>query len=618
MQWKNNTSALGLDIGQNEVKAILLERRGGTVHISRRETFSLWEEGLLDEKELYASLNKWLREQKLLHYSSCVGLPQFLTTPQISDFPPDLNADTLKTLVRNETAQLSGLSDERFIYDYQVMAPLFGRKNPVLIGICRESAVEEQFERLRGIEVNVQDMGMNGIALVNAFYHLQPKEKENPAIQVLLDLGSENSTLAVVARGQLLYISSLMFGSRRFSALLAEELGCKLEEAERQKYGYKADWQNPECALLPAVQQLVNEMSAALEHWRESESGELHSKPLGKIWLAGGGARLWGLNAQLIRAYSCPVELLGLRESSTQEPDPTMLVALGLALQGIGEADCNISLIPELLRWQQSKMARLSYLRASAAILISSILVFMLWFFFHIRNEQNQMNSKIDELSRCTSLLPRLEEAQRQIGFYQMMMIPLVEAGSRTQNFLNTLQELQQAMAISPEQVDGWCIYVADYQSYMDSAKIVPEKKEAAATPTRREPGLFSAAKTSTNEPEEENKFIPVLKIPQLEKMIAGGYSVVPPQKGKFEATKEILDKINASGFFAGADWFSEWDETHSLKIFKPWLDIVPQNNSKKKDQINYYDFRIQLPFAKQAVNKPPPEPPKPARRRRR
>ena len=618
MQWKNDTSALGLDIGQREVKAILLERRGGSIQISRHETFSIWQEGVLDEKELYASLNKWLREKKLLGYSTCVGLPQYLTTPQIADFPPDIPADTLDLLVRNETAQLSGLSDERFIYDYQVMQPLFGRKNPVLIGICRESVVDEQVERLRDIDVNVQDMGINGIALVNSFYYLNPKEKNNPAIQILLDLGCENSTLAVVAQGQLLYISSLMFGSQRFSALLAEELDCEAADAERQKLSYKADWQNPECALLPAVRQLENEMRAALEHWQESESGELQNKPLGKIWLTGGGACLWGLNAQLIRAFTCPVELLGIRESTEQDADPTVLVALGLALQGIGEADCNISLIPELLRWQQRKMARLSYLRGAAAILISSIIAFMLWLFFHIRHEGRLMESKLDELNRCTSLVPRLEEAQKQIGFYQMMLIPFVEAGNRTQNFLRTLQELQQAMAISPEQVDGWCIYVADYQSYLDSMNILSEKKENISTPPSRGQSLFSSGEPTEKESDEKSSFIPVLKIPQIEKMIASGYSVVPPQKGKFEATKGILDKINAGDFFEAADWFSDWDENHSIKILKPWSDIVPNNDGKNKDQVNYHDFRIQLPFAKQSVTKPPPEPPKPARRRRR
>ena len=623
MQWKNPTSCLGLDIGQSEVKAILLERKGKNLLLSRKEILSIWGEGILDDKELYRSVGAWLQEKKLHEFSCCAGLPQFLTTPQISDFPPGIDADTLKTLVRNETAQLSGLSDESFIHDYQPLKPAFGRKNPVLIGICRESAVNEQTRKLREIQVNVQDMGMNGLAIVNAFFFLHPRERENAAIQLLLDLGSENSTLAIVAQGQVLYISSLMFGSRRFSKLLAQELNCSENEAEMRKITYKPDWSNPDCLFLSVVRQLENELKTAIEHWQQSELPEFQNRPVGKIWMTGGGARFWGLNAQLIRTYACPVEILGVKtpsdskaaNASSDQPDPTLTVALGLALQGIGQADCSISLIPNLLRWQQQKIARLPYLRGTAAILVAALLIFLFWFYFHVTREQSRLEARMSELNLCNSLVPRLDDAQMQIGFYQKMLIPLVESGSRPQQFLATLKELQLAMATTPGQDEGWCIYVADEFSYQNSAKIVPEK--AAAASTEKKPvNLFSTSEKTPEPAPTSDNTIQVHKIPQLEKMIVGGYSVVPPDKGKFEATKEILDKLNAGTFFAGADWFSDWDENHSLQIFRPWQEFVQSNKGNKKSQLNYHDFRIQLPFKTLNVRKPPPPPP-PKRRRR-
>ncbi|NMA19619.1 MAG: pilus assembly protein PilM [Lentisphaerae bacterium] len=614
MQWKNTTSCVGLDIGQSEVKTILLERKGKNLLIARKEVLSIWEEGILDDKELYRSIGTWLQEKKLNEISCCAGLPQFLTTPQISDFPPGIDDDTLKTLVRNETAQLSGLSDESFIHDYQPLKPFFGRKNPVLIGICRESAVNEQVRKLRDIEVNVQDMGMNGLAVVNAFYFLHPREKENPAIQLLLDLGNENSTLAIVAQGQVLYISSLMFGSRRFSKLLAQELNCSENEAEMRKSTYKPDWSNPDSPFLTAVRQLENELKIATEHWQQSELPEFQNQPISKIWMTGGGARFWGLNAQLIRTYACPVEILGVKNN--EQTDPTLIVALGLALQGIGQAECSISLIPNLLRWQQQKIARLPYLRGTAVILIAALLVFLFWFHYHVTREQSRLEARMSELNLCNSLVPRLDAAQAQIGFYQKMLIPLVESGSRSQQFLDTLKELQLAMATTPDQDEGWCIYVADEFSYQNSTKVIPEKAPAATTTEKKPVNVFRASeKTPEPAPAAENTIL-VHKIPQLEKMIVGGYSVVPPDKGKYEATKEILDKLNAGTLFAGADWFSDWDETHSLQIFQPWQQFAQASKGNKKNQVNYHDFRIQLPFKTLNVKKPPPPPP-PKRKRR-
>ena len=370
------------------------------------------------------------------------------------------------------------------------------------------------------------------------------------------------------------------------------------------------------------MKQLENELQAAIEHWRQSELEEFQSLPVGKIWLTGGGARLWGLNAHLIRTYACPVEILGVKASlfsgasaNDQElPDPSLTVALGLALQGIGQADCNISLIPNLLRWQQAKIARLPYLRASAAIFIVAILIFLLWFHFHVTNEQGRLEARMTELTRCNNLVPRLDDAQTQIGFYQKMLVPLVENGSRPQQFLDTLAELQQAMASTPGQDEGWCIYVADEFSYRNSAKILPEKSDPAST-EKRPASLFSSPDKSP-EPAVENN-IQVMKIPLLEKMIVGGYSVVPPNKGKFEATKEILDKLNVGELFAGSDWFSDWDENHSLQIFRPWQQLAQSSKDKNARSMNYHDFRIQLQFKNLNVRKPPPAPPPSTRRRR-
>ncbi|MFA6930317.1 MAG: pilus assembly protein PilM [Lentisphaeria bacterium] len=621
MQWKNNKSALGLDIGQNEVKAILLEHRAKGLVITRKEVFSIWEEAILDDKELYRSIATWLQEKKLNAFSTCAGLPQFLTTPQITDFPTGISSDTLEVLVRNETAQLSGLSDESFIHDYQVLKPAFGRKNPVLIGICRESAVNEQARKLQEIQVNLQDMGMNGLALVNAFFFLNPREKENAAVQLLIDLGTENSTLAIVTQGQVLYVSSLMFGSRRFSKLLAQELNCSENEAETRKMSYKPDWSNPASPFLPAVRQLENEIRTALEHWHQSEPPEFQNLPVGKIWLTGGGARFWGLNAHLIRTYACPVEILGVKSSvvnkdteDANQPDPSLTIALGLALQGIGQAGCNISLIPNLLRWQQNKIARLPYLRGATAILILTLLIFLLWFYFHVTREQTQMEAKVAELNLCDNLVPRLDDAQNQIGFYQKMLIPLVESGSRPQRFMTTLLELQQAMADTPGQKEGWCIYLADEFSYHVATKNSPEKP----TPTiveKKSVNIFSSPEKNVDSIPTAGNQIPVFQIPLLKKMIVGGYCVVPPDKGKYEATKEILDKINAGQFFVGADWFSDWDETHSQEIFRPWQEFVQVRRAKQLQQLNYHDFRIQLPFKNKIIQKPPPPPPKTRRR---
>lgn len=642
MQWKNDHIALGLDVGQTSVKAVLLSRsrKGQGRFRVRCEQLSLWEEGILDEGELYKTLASWLREKKLLGISTCVGLPQYLTTPQICDFPPGIEGELLDKMVRDETMHLSGLSDERFVYDYQVLPPAFGRNNPSLIGICRETVVQEQYDRLADIKVNVQDMAMNGLAMVNAFFYLHPRERENGKLQLLLDLGTENSTLAIVAQGQVLHVSSLMFGSRRITKALAQEFGCTENEAELRKKTYQAAWGDPACPLLPVFKQLEKELNSALEHWRQSEpeNGKL---PILKLWLTGGGAQLWGLNAHLIRTYGCQVGLFGLPQQehllgqdvkADADINPDLSIAFGLALQGLNAADYRVSLIPELLRWQQSKMARCKYLLWSAALLLLILAGALTGFYFHLVHEQAALEEHLNELNVCRNLVPKLDDCLVQIGHCQRMLVPLVEYGTRGWRFLSTIDELQRAMVPQESSNAGWCIYIADEFSYRRSAGIMANRNAPPPAPADnksggifRIPGKTPAETAPSSTPETE--LIPVFKMELLQQMVVGGFSPRQPGKAKYEVPKDILDSLNAGSLFTGADWFSDWDEEHALKVFKPWQDLFENQSAQsaqsprrgrpvRDDDSGDVDFRLKLPFKSSVVRAPAPPPP-PKRRRR-
>lgn len=635
MQWKNNKSALGLDIGQQEVKAVLLRQDSKGLLVSQMELLSIREEGILDEEELYNSIVSWLKATKLLDCSTCAGLPQYLTTPQISDFPPNIDTDTLETLVQNETNHLSGLSDEVFIHDYQPLGEITGKKNPVLIGVCRESVIDEYFDRFKQLGINVQDMGMNGLALANAFYFLYPDERNNDALQILLDLGTENCTLTMLIKGQVVYVSSLLFAANRFVKIISQELSCSEADAETEKEKFKADWQDPESPFQAAVKQLENEIRAALEHWQQSEASDDSQLFLSKIWITGGGANLWGLNAQLIRLFSCPVETISAENlalaPSLEQPDKNKsfshCTALGLALQGINKADFNISLIPPLLRWQQEKITKLPFLRATAAIISFALLFYLIWFYFHVSREQSYYEEQITELNSCNSLLPGLNRALEEISTQQKLLIPLVELGSRSDRFLATLTELQSALSSESGTPNGWCIYIADQFSYLHSISSQSEKKETAVEPTirRTNPLDFSSQTKKSSETEElPENYIPIHKIQLLEKMIVGGYTIVPPDKALVEPTKELQEKLNNGNVFNNVDWFNEWEEEHHLKIFRPWQEHTASINRNrgrrnvKTQQDRYYNFNIQLPFKDPVVKKPEPPAPKTSRRRRR
>lgn len=139
-----NKEAVGLDIGHGAVKALRLAVRGKELAIEQMALLDIQQEGLLDEQELSRGMLSWLDESGLKSRSFTVGIPQYLATTQVSDFPPGVSGEELRGMVSFETMQLAGLSDDAFSSDFHVMSPKFGRQNPVLIGVCRQSVIDDR------------------------------------------------------------------------------------------------------------------------------------------------------------------------------------------------------------------------------------------------------------------------------------------------------------------------------------------------------------------------------------------------------------------------------------------------------------------------------------------
>ncbi len=620
MQQKLQKQAVGLDIGQTGAKLVCLERRGRRVVLTRREVLDAREEGILDVDDLYHSIGKWLGELKLLERRMCLGMPQYLATTQVSDFAPGAKPDELEKMVGYETQQLAGLSEETFISDYQVMQPAYGRQNPVLIGVCRETTVEEYAARATEEGIRLSDVAMSGLAIANTFFHLHPEEVNVKAPQLLVDIGHENASILVVASGQVLYVGSLMFGALRFSQAMAHSLGCSEQEADKLKRTLQQDWSDPQCPLLLAARQLETELRTAIDHWRASEQEALAGELIHRIWLCGGGALLPGLTDHLTRTYGCPVECFGPPTADGKGIDPTLAVAFGLALQGMGAAAYGISLAPTLLRWQRRKVARFPYLVAAVVLFFGALLTSMVVADWWLRQETAHIESLMGELNQCQSLVPELDSAQEQIAFQQKLLVPFVEHGSRSQRFMRTLEKLHETLVPG-----AWCIYVADEFSFREYGPAKEEKATKEPPKPTAFDGMFgtvaSEYQTSTSEP--ENPMIEVLAMPLLSKMVACGY--IPYTEQRFTPLREMENALKAATlpgekqpYFLNPGWLDEKDLSgREEQVFRPWVTYL-----KNKDNRNilgeYTAFLLQLPFSTRDVRPPPPPPPKKTSGRRR
>ncbi len=314
MKFRQQNTTLGLDVGQSFARLVQLKRSGKKFTIERAEELNIEAEGILDEEELYSEsgLGKWLKERKLDNQQICLGIPQYLcTTRNVNDFMANAKQEQLEQMVQFETTQLAGLSEETFLSDYQRMTPAYGIEAPIIIGFGREAGSDELAAKCAKVPIKLADLAMGSFALANAFCYLHPEELENDTPQVIIDLGTENSTIVIMVHGNVVYTGSMMFGGKRYTQVLAATMECSEAEAEKLKQDYVPDWEDSESPYIFATRQLETELRTSIDNWRSSEIEALADMEISKMWLCGGAARTIGLAEHLQRLYGCQVELLG-------------------------------------------------------------------------------------------------------------------------------------------------------------------------------------------------------------------------------------------------------------------------------------------------------------------
>jgi type IV pilus assembly protein PilM len=579
---------LGLDLGSACFKSVVLGLRDGRPVMVRQNCLGLRAQGILNEADLYAAAADWLQRTECAGLPTAVGLPQYLSTTQLLDFPAGTGEAGLDEMVAFETRQLAGLSDEEFIHDYHVLPAGFGRRNPVLIGICRESVIRERMTALQQAGVAVPHLAMNGIAAVNSLLHLHREALGGQQPVLLVDLGQENSTAVILAAEQPLFVGSLLFGAEKLvKAVMARE---DLKEAAAEAYLAALDLleESSRSALVQAVRKLVAEIEDAVSHWRAQERQELNEVPLSGIWLCGGAAKLKGLAPYLSEALHCPVNVFGPQDPQSGQPLPEMVVAFGLALQALGAAPVAIDLTPLDVRYQAHREKRFGFLVAACALATVLLAGVLLRAYLDARAELADIGAKMVELEACEKLIPRLEGARRGMDRYEAALVPLVQAGNRGRRLVEALEALATVCGEK-----DWLVYLGDEGSYKENAAPGYPRAPTAATAQAFFPGGDQRPVVGAT------VVAPEFPYRQLARQAAGTPSLVaagytPHQRDqRWEATREMIDKLRLLGPYAKVDLLLEVERIDRKDIFEPWVQYL-----KTQPGALYNPFSLRLTLA--------------------
>ena len=345
---------LGLDIGRQFVKAVLLEKnRGGTKIINtgirlvpdQNKTYDpesitkpMW---VMAIRELMREMNINPKRVKSL-VSSLNGTN--VSVKQITTM--DMPEDELFSSMTFEARKHIPMDGSDAVIDFQVFGPNPKEVDKIDIGLvaCTKKVSNAHLELLKEIGFSPGIIDADPIALSNAFANLSEFPEEGAV--VLLDIGSVSSSLVVWGRKDQFFTRDIPIGGYHFVSSLSEKMDMDYVSAEDKmmKDGINSfqnkldsDLDDISVAEKNVFDNLIEDVRRSLRYYAKTTNQSFFTK----IMISGGGASTQGLKEMIEKKLSLNTELFNPFQSldgfeNIDIPNPEQYaISTGLAVRGL-------------------------------------------------------------------------------------------------------------------------------------------------------------------------------------------------------------------------------------------------------------------------------------------
>lgn len=160
---------------------------------------------------------------------------------------------------------------------------------------------------------------------LSSFGSLRSIADDEPAVEAVVDIGAQLTTVLIHQRGVPRLVRTLARGGQQLTEQVSDRMSLNELEAESAKRDVGLDGEHSELTrtLAEALRPLVAEIRTSVQYYRASSTGE----QLTRMSLTGGGSRLMGITDLL-------EEQLGL---PTRVVDPTQHLDHGLGSELMGQ-----------------------------------------------------------------------------------------------------------------------------------------------------------------------------------------------------------------------------------------------------------------------------------------
>jgi len=261
------------------------------------------------------------------------------------------------------------------VWDYHVLGQV-GGEFEVSVYAAKRDQVARMVHRLADAGLDVAGVQIAPLALCNFVRY----DLDLRGANLLLDVGSDNTDL-IVSDGDRTWIRNMPIAGNAVTEALQEQFKVSFADAEQLKI--KAAESRDAKKILQVMQPVMDELTAEVKRSVEYYVKSVPGTKFEKLLLLGNGMRLVGLRESIAASVETPVVKLvrlsrlqygpQLEMERVREQLPGLGVALGLAMQGCGQAAIPVNLLPPEAGAERVLAKKRPWYAGAAAVVLAAV-----------------------------------------------------------------------------------------------------------------------------------------------------------------------------------------------------------------------------------------------------
>ncbi len=295
---------LGLDIGSYSVKVATLQASFRSISLTSLDEFIIPHAGRSRPERAASDVLESLAVQSKEKDAVVVAaLPGDRVMTRFVELPFD-DPKRIESVLGFELEGLLPLTVGEMVYAYQPNGKMASGEYQVFAAATQPDTIKNYLESLADSGVDPRVLTLDTTCFMNLYDHVASDEETI----AFIDIGHRTTKICVVAAGQLRLARSLGRGGMSITEAISEVLDVDIEEAERIKHEsgalpFASEQPTP---IGSAAQKALRPLVVGLRQSLQAYARE-NDVPVGRIFLAGGGARLKNIHPWLEKKLGLPV-----------------------------------------------------------------------------------------------------------------------------------------------------------------------------------------------------------------------------------------------------------------------------------------------------------------------